>query len=308
MAGASDRVTSRGVTDGRVFPLIAISHGELAELAGGAIARVEPVDGGLTNTIHKVTLVSGEAFAIKHHAGGNTPYDDEVATIAQLAGILPVPEVVRTDARRRAIVYRWIAGITLDECRRNEPPAAFASLAEPLGRFLAWLATFGWTGTWDLASILAQSDAMLGAGRARERLGPQAADALRAAIDGAAPALAWGTPCLSHGDLGGRNMIVQHAMAGRWRIGGVIDWEAAALASPLVDIGSLFRDPTRYDATFLADFERGYREADGALPDGWFRAARLLDALWLVETLDEDRELPGVFADCRKLIAGFLAS
>ncbi len=287
----------------RVFPLINVSREELSELVGEPIVRVEPVDGGLTNTIHKITLTNAQVLVVKHHAGGAAPYRDEVATIAKLAGILPVPEVVRTDDTRRAIVYRWIEGITIDECRRKQPPAAFASLAEPLGRFLAWLATFDWPGTWDATEFFAAAMKRLAGGHARERLGPQTADALRGAMETAAPRMTWGKPCLSHGDLGSRNMIVQPAMAERWRIGGVIDWEAAACASPLVDVGSLFRYSARYDAQFIADFERGYREADGVLPDDWFRTARLLDALWLVEMLDEPRELPGVYADCRMLVA-----
>ena len=133
------------------------------------------------------------------------------------------------------------------------------------------------------------------------------ADALDKLLQDAAPRLTWGKPCLSHGDLGGRNMIVQHAMGERWRIGGVIDWEAATCASPLVDIGSVFRYAQRYDARFAADFERGYREADGTLPEDWLRTARLVDALWLVEMLDEPRELPGVYADCRMLVAKLVA-
>jgi len=289
--------------DGRVLPLIQISRDQLAELVGEPIARVEPVDGGLTNTLHKVVLARGGALAVKHHAGEERAFADEVATIARLAGILPVPDIVRADPARRVLIYRWIDGITLDDCRRKQPPAAYGSIAEPLGRFLAWLATFEWTGTWDVAPFVVETEARLAHGRPRERLGPQAADALRRAIDRVLPNLAWGRPCLSHGDLGGRNLIVQPAMGARWRIGGVIDWEAAALASPLVDIGSLFRERTRDDATFAADFERGYREADGELPAGWLRTARVLDALWLVEALDEPRELPGVFADCRRLIA-----
>ena len=294
--------------DPRVFPLIDVDRDELVRLVGEPIAKVEPVDGGLTNTIHKVTLASGKLLVVKHHAGGAQPFEDELATIGKLAGILPVPEIVAADPERRAIVYRWIDGITLDECRRKQPPAAFASLAEPLGRFLAWLATFDWPGCWEIETFVADAMQLLAGGRPRERLGVQTADALRRALDGAGPHLAWGKPCLSHGDLGGRNMIVQHAMGERWRIGGVIDWEAAACASPLVDIGSLFRYAQRYDAQFVADFERGYREADGELPPDWLRTARLVDALWLVDMLDEPRELPGVHADCRMLIARLVAS
>jgi aminoglycoside phosphotransferase (APT) family kinase protein len=293
--------------DPRVFPLIDVSRDELARLIGEPIAKVEPVDGGLTNTIHRITLENAQVLAVKHHAGGDQPFADEVATITKMAGILPVPEIVRTDPERRAIVYRWIPGITLDECRRKQPPAAFASLAEPLGRFLAWLATFDWPGCWDVAPFIEAAGKRLATRRARERLGPQMADALNKILQDNAPRLTWGKPCLSHGDLGGRNMIVQHAMGERWRIGGVIDWEAATCASPLVDIGSVFRYSQRYDAQFAADFERGYREADGTLPEDWLRTARLVDALWLVEMLDEPRELPGVYADCRMLVAKLVA-
>lgn len=289
--------------DPRIYPLIDTSRDELARLIDEPIEKIEPVDGGLTNTLHKVTLAAGNILVVKHHAGGAQPYADEVATIAKLAGILPVPEIVRTDPVRRAIVYRWIDGITLDECRHDRSPSAFASLAEPLGRFLAWLASFEWPGRWESEALVAEALRRLGAGPARERLGPQLADRLRSALDAAGSRLAWGKPCLSHGDLGGRNMIVQHAMGERWRIGGVIDWEAAACASPLVDIGSLVRYRERYDARFLEDFERGYREAGGVLPDDWLHVARLVDTLWLVEILDEPQELPGVHADCRMLIA-----
>lgn len=293
--------------DARVFPLIEVSRDELAQLVGEPIAKLEPVDGGLTNTIHKVTLRNAQVLVVKLHAGDEQTYADEVATITKLAGILPVPEIVRSDSVRRAIVYRWIPGITVDECRRKQPPAAFASLAEPLGRFLAWLATFEWPGCWDVAPFVDAALVRLATKLPRERLGPQMADALAHVLADAAPRLAWGKPCLSHGDLGSRNMIVQHAMGERWRIGGVIDWEAASCASPLVDVGSLFRYSTRYDTRFIADFERGYREADGTLPDDWLRTARLIDALWLVEMLDEPHELPGVHADCRMLIAKLVA-
>jgi hypothetical protein len=65
---------------------------------------------------------------------------------------------------------------------------------------------------------------------------------------------------------------------------------------------SLFRYPRRYSETFRQRFERGYHDAGGALPEDWLRTARLLDATRLVATLNEERELPVVFAECRDLI------
>ncbi len=298
------------MTDPRVYPLIPVGREELEQIVGGRIVRFARISGGLTNTLHRVVLANGGVVVVRHHAGGAEPFRDELATIRRLAGLLPVPELVRADPDRHAIVYRWIDGITMDECRREQPPAAFASLAGPLGRLLAWLARCEPRDgeRWDVAPILAQARLQLLEGRTRARVGAPIADALAAALDEAAGPLAWGTPCLSHGDIGGRNVIVQRVDGDRWRIGGVIDWEAAAIASPLVDLGQLFRYVGRYDAAFVADFERGYREADGELPEGWLRTARLLDATSVVDILDEPRELPGVFAECRRLLADLVAA
>jgi aminoglycoside phosphotransferase (APT) family kinase protein len=290
------------MSDGRVFPLIDVSREELVRLVGGPIKSIDRVDGGLTNTIHKVTREAGDVLAVKHYAGGKDAFEAELVTLTLLHGSLPVPDVVHADAEHQAIVYRWIEGITLNDCRKAEG-GAVASLAEPLGRLLAWLARTDATEPFELAAILDKTYRQLLDGRARQRLGAPLADALHKALEAAEPQLAWGTVCLVHGDLGGRNVLVQRAAPDRWRIAGVIDWEATSTGSPLLDIGSLFRYASRFDASFRAAFERGYREADGTLPDGWLLTARLLDATWLIDTLDEPREFPGVYADCRMLLA-----
>jgi aminoglycoside phosphotransferase (APT) family kinase protein len=295
------------VTEVRVNPLLDVTREELVQIAGGPLVRIERIDGGLTNTIHRVVRASGEVLAIKHYAEGRDAFDAELVTLTLLHGTLPVPEVVTAAPEAPAIAYRWIDGITFNDCRRNEPPGAFASLADPLGRLLAWLARTDATEPFELAPILATAHAQLAEGRARTRLGPALADTIRRAFDTFAPRLAFGNVCLVHGDLGGRNLIVQRADRDRWRIGGVIDWEATSTGSPLLDLGSIFRYADRYDAKFRADFERGYREADGTLPDDWLNMSRLLDATWVVDMLDERRELPGVFADCRMLLTKLAA-
>jgi aminoglycoside phosphotransferase (APT) family kinase protein len=298
------------VADPRVLPLLPVSRDVLEQIVGGRIARYAPVTGGLTNTMHRVVLPDGGVVAVRQHAGGAQAFRDELAMLERLAGRLPVPELVRIDPDRNAIVYRWIDGITLDECRREQPAAAFASLAGPLGRLLAWLAREPPRDGehWDVGPVLAHARLQLREGRARARLGAGTADAVAEALEAWAGRLAWGAPCLSHGDIGGRNVIVQRVAADgeRWRIAGVIDWEAASIASPLVDLGQLLRYAGRYDAAFLAELERAYREEGGELPGDWLRAARLLDATSIVDVLDEPRELPGVFADCRQLLARVL--
>src|SRR4051812_105920 len=123
-------VTIAATTEVRVNPLLEISRDELQRLVVDPIVRVERVNGGLTNTIHKVTLRTGKVVAVKHYPEGRDPFESELVTLTLLHGTLPVPEIVSVDEDAPAIVYRWIDGITFNELRRTEPPTAFASLAE----------------------------------------------------------------------------------------------------------------------------------------------------------------------------------
>ena len=290
------------VTNVRVFPLREIPVREIEELVGGAIVQIEPIDGGLTNTIHKVVRDDGETFGVKHYAGGRDWFETELATLTLLHGTVPVPEVVHVDEARLAIVYRWISGISLHELRKQGEVAAFAALAEPLGRVLAWIARTDATEPFEVSGLLEAAYARLANGRARARIGPRTADGLRRALEAYEPAMAWGAVCLSHGDLGHRNVIV-HRAGERWRVNGVIDWETATTGSPLFDVGSLFRYARRHDVAFREAFARGYVEAGGELPDDWFYTARLLDALEIVDLLDEPETIPVVFDDCQRLLA-----
>ena len=294
------------VTHARVFPLIDVSRDQLAEVVGGRIISAEPVEGGLTNTIHKVTTEANETFGVKHYAGGRDWFDTELTTLTLLHGTLPIPEVVHVDDARMVIVYRWIEGMTLLDLRRKGHKEGFAALAEPLGRGLAALATTDATEPFDLAPMLDASYVRLADGRARGRLGAPLADALRKQLEAAEPMMAWGAVCLSHGDLSHRNVLVAKRGAG-WRINGIIDWETATTSSPLFDIGSLMRYGDRHDQAWLDAFERGYRDHGGDLPEGWNRWARLLDSLDLVELLDEEQGLQVLFDDCRTLIAKLVA-
>ena len=306
-------------SDPRCHPLVELGPSAVETmlaplLRGAAVREIAPVEGGLTNTTVRVTAEDGE-YALRVYAAGRAAFDRETRLLPRLAGALPVPDVLLADdgaaGGHPCLVYRWIDGITLNECRLQEPPGALATLAEPLGRLLARVAGFPADGH-DLpleeiriSARLADADAQLRAGLARSRLGGPLADGLRERLAAGARGLEAldGGPGLVHGDFGGRNVLVRAADNGGWEVSGVLDWESAATGAGLWDVGHLFRYPRRYSPAFRAAFARGYRAAGGTLPRGWWRLARLLDTTRLVATLDEARELPGVFAACREMIA-----
>ncbi|HEU4883560.1 MAG TPA: aminoglycoside phosphotransferase family protein [Longimicrobium sp.] len=280
-----------------------------------AVRGIARVGAGLTNTTYRVTATDGAAYGLRLYAAGRAALDLERWLLPALSAAIPVPDVLCADAggAHPYLVYHWIEGVTLNECRRDAGPAALMDLAEPLGRLLAAVAAAPGVHGPDLDAIridarLARAAERLRTGLARERLGAALADGLRARFAGDAARLqALEHPGgLVHGDFGGRNVLVRRAGEGGWEISGVIDWESAGLGSALWDVGSLFRYPQRYSPEFRAAFKRGYRAAHGALPDDWFSAARLLDSTRLVSILDEPRELPSVFAECRQLIAALI--
>jgi aminoglycoside phosphotransferase (APT) family kinase protein len=313
--------------DPRCFPLVEVELDQIQSLLspvlkGVAIASVERVEGGLTNTLYRITLVDGGvSLCLRIFAAGKLPWERELKILALVSASLPVPDVLLADCggadfERPYLVYRWIEGITLNECRKQTSPAALLSVAESLGRLLARVANFSFAdglngalnnilaGQSPMEVLLSASEEALLRGLARKRLGAALADAICSRFDTNSIRLCElnRDASLVHGDLGGRNILVAIAKDGGWRISGLIDWEAAFSGSSLWDVGSLFRYSRRYSETFRQRFERGYRDTGGKLPEDWLRTARLLDATRQVATLNEEREMPVVFEECRELI------
>jgi aminoglycoside phosphotransferase (APT) family kinase protein len=320
-----------GLPDPRVYPLIELDRGQLQAmlrplLGGAGVRGVARVEGGLVNTTYRVAAGADHpVYAVRVYASGQAACHSERRLLAALAGRLPVPEVLLADpggptCAHPFVVYRWIDGITLNELRRRAGAGELLALAEPLGRLAARIAgiqadgdallgrEIGRLPTVRVSAALECADEQLRADLARDRLGATLADGLRERLAAAEPLLLVHEqkPGLLHGDFGGRNVLVRAGTTGEWEISGLLDWETAGQGTALWDVGSLFRYARRYSPEFRERFLSGYRAAGGALADGWWPAARLLDATRLVDTLSEARELPAVFAECRDLVAAML--
>jgi aminoglycoside phosphotransferase (APT) family kinase protein len=318
--------------DPRSLPLVEIEFDQIQALLspalnGAAVASAERVGGGLVNTLYRVIPADGgPSLCLRIFASGELAWETEHKILARVSASLPVPEVLlagrgNSDFPYPYVVYLWIEGITLDDCRRQAPPAALLSLAEPLGRTLAGIARFSFAVANDSASntvrpmpppieeLLLVNEEMLLRGLPRKRLGAELADALWRLLEASAVSICAlnRDALLVHGDLGGRNILVALTESGGWRVCGLIDWEFAFSGSALWDVGRMFRYSKRYSETFRRSFERGYRDAGGTLPEDWFRTARLLDSTRLVTILNETQELSLVFAECRELIEAMVA-
>jgi aminoglycoside phosphotransferase (APT) family kinase protein len=314
--------------DPRVQPLVTLDRttieAMLAPVAGGVpLGSVTPVGGGLVNTLLRVTTGDGQTFALRvsphaRHIGRVVDMETELDLLARLVVNVPVPQPVVIDASGAQfgvpfVAYPWIDGVTLNDCRRAHAKEALRSLAEPLGALLASVTTTAIDPALRLprttiAGTLDETSQRLHSNRVVSRLGTSAIDGLRRLLEAVARRLldADVEAVLVHGDFGGRNIIVRRADGATWVPSGVLDWELAHVGSRLWDIGSLFRYWRRYDDEFQAAFARGYRGVGGILPDEWWRLSRVVDATRLVTILDEERELPSVFDDCREIVGDLL--
>lgn len=289
------------------------------------LLEVARVEGGLVNTVYRVTVNRrDEVFALRVYAADRLTFQRETSLLSQLSTSLPVPEVVYADASGQRcvhpyLVYRWIEGINLNECRKESAPQVFLSLAGSLGQILANVASIPLAADCADAGLrklpvirvearLRRAEEQLHTGLGRQRLDEVLADSLSDWLNRSAPLLEAleGAPGLVHGDLGGRNILVRATRGGEWAISGLIDWEQAATGSGLWDVGSLFRYGRRYPQAFRTLFEQKYRAAGGVLPPDWWPIARLLDATRLVGILYEEREMPAVIDECRELIRSLI--
>ncbi len=288
------------------------------------VRAVEPVEGGLTNTILRITLADGSALLLRVFAAGRASWERERELLRRVGKLLPVPELLLEDDGSRSIPYpsllfRWTEGMTLNAFRRLSHPSTVLLLAEPLGKLLAEVSSIPFPPALEpdvpaggresrVDVLLARAEERLHRGKARARLGTGLADGLwhqlsreRSAFEQLGP-----SGRLVHGDLGGRNVLVAQDATGAWRIAALLDWEDAFAGWPLWDVGSLFRYARRYGEAFCASFANGYRGAGGFLPATWWRTSRLLDAARQIATLSEERDRPEVFADCRELLEALL--
>lgn len=312
-------------SDPRCHPLVELSREQIREMLRPVLGDAELHDfarvrGGLVNTIYRVTTgEAGPIYALRVCRAETVDFEMEVRLLSELAETLAVPRVVLAEASGETsaqpyLIYQWIEGISLNECRRQSSPEAFLKLAEPLGHKLAQIAGTKiplncLSKTIRIAVLLERAEEQLRAGLARERLGGALADDLRDCLKRRSAVLCMPDEgsVLVHGDFGGRNILVKAGKDGDWKVSGVIDWETAAVGPALWDVGSLFRYARRYSEEFRTGFERGYCAAGGKLPRDWWLNARMIDAMRLVDILSEKRELPGVFAECVELIEGIVA-
>lgn len=140
--------------------------------------------------------------------------------------------------------------------------------------------------------------------QATQRLGSDLAERLIEFISDKGKLLdSWtGVPCLTHGDFGPSNILV-NKQNGKWSVSAVLDWEFAFSGTPFFDFGNLFRDPLGSHSQFANSVTEAYCQAGGVLPKHWKGMSQLADLTAWLEFLSR-KDVSSQIVEDAKLVIG----
>jgi aminoglycoside phosphotransferase (APT) family kinase protein len=271
-------------------------------MPGARLISARPLDAGLRNTNYRLEI-EGEPspMVLRLYVADPAACMVEHPVLEKLYGRVPVPWIYAVDSTADPpfMLLRWIEGRRLDELLSDCDAITALELAASCGTALAAIHETrfpapGFLGVRGreltvVRPMPAWAPAVLAAleGPAGGRLGPDLAARVRQAVESNAPEVepAWSDAVLAHGDFKPWNLLAR-AEDGAWRVSGVLDWEFACAATPLLDFATFLRDEQARPAGFGDAFATAYRAAGGALPNGWRRLTRLVDLLNLLQLLE----------------------
>jgi aminoglycoside phosphotransferase (APT) family kinase protein len=305
------------------LPAPLLQHIVQRALPGCRVVDVQPLTGGLRNGNFKVQLdQSPGSIVLRIYEHDPSLCRKEVDLIALMGRSVPVPEVLHAEAEGWEdlppfALLRHVEGVSFHELKRSEDTVSVAQASHSVGQTLALIGrtTFpasGWIGPGpNVTAPLLEGpnpsprfvDLCLASPNLRQRMPADLRDQTQTLVWSLAPQLAALDDRLSlvHGDFGKRNLLMRK-VAGTWTVAAVLDWEFAVSGSPLIDLGHFLRYECASRPLAEPHFSEGYLQAGGALPEGWRRLARVVDALALCETLTRDALPDAVVAELLELV------
>lgn len=286
---------------------------------GAHVLVAEGQTRGLRNSNFRLTVVGAPSpLALRLYVADHAACAREAAVIEAMGGRVPVPRMLgrETAADPPFALYEWLEGEPLDVVLRDCDVTAALNLAAACGTVLAAIHERRFPAPGFLSPDMRVERPMpnwaptlLAAvnGSAGVRVGPELAARVRNVVESSAYQVEpiWSEAVLAHADFKPSNLLARQE-AGVWRICGLLDWEFACAASPLLDFAIFLRDERARPVGFGDAFAAAYRTAGGRLPNGWRPLARLIDLLNMMQMLIWPGERRT--ADLRRLIGETLDS
>ena len=307
----------------RSVPVRVVERIAGAALPHCRVAGVELLGDGLRNANFKVHLDSTpEMLVLRIYEHDASLCRKELDLMRLVSGSVPAPEVIRAEPGGWEdlppfVLMRYVGGISFRDLARSGDTEAIAQAAYSAGEALAaigrnrfpkpgWLAP-GPAVTTPLLEGPDPTprfvDLCLASTDLERRMPADLRDCTHALVWRWAPQLAplEAETRLVHGDFNQRNVLVR-AVAGKWSVAAVLDWEFAVSGCPLCDVGSFLRYERVSRPTSEPHFSNGYLHAGGTLPRDWRRLARVIALTALCEILTHDQISDAVVTELVELV------
>jgi aminoglycoside phosphotransferase (APT) family kinase protein len=287
------------------------------------ILAAEPLVGGLINSNFKVQLDSpGEPLVLRIYERDVTACQKETDLLRLIGRTVPVAEVLYAepqpaDSTKPFAIVTFIDGITFRELKHNGNKADLSQAAYSAGQILAAIGQYKFPEAGKLGPGLAITgkylegpdlvprlvEGFLKSSVLQTRTTLEVQKRIHNLIWSWAPRLAEldADSSLVHCDFGSRNLLVK-SDSGSWTVAGVIDWEFALSASPLIDVGHFLRYEQSKSPLREPHFSSGFRDGGGILPEGWRALARVLDLTALLDLLTRPQLPTDVQAEMLELV------
>lgn len=271
----------------RTTPVLLPPLAAVEALVGRRIHAIEPLSGGLANTNLRLRTEPAD-LVLRLYQRDPAAQAKEVALARQLAGVVPVAQVLASGADEGVgapwLLMPWIEGVSMDTLAGDAP--ALARAAESAGRVLAAIAAQPGTLVEQDGPRLSTDafrgwlDGVLSAARLPEELAAR----VRRFAQAWAPLLdeRSGERGLVHCDYNGANLLIRNG-----EVAAVLDWEFAMAGTPLWDLANMVRHYAAQGPDVARIFARGFEQAGGRLPDRWREQAALLDVVNLADMLSK---------------------
>jgi len=326
----------------RRHPFVELPAGELERLMGRAlpgsdVVAARPLTAGLRNTNYRIQLASGAAAVLRLYVADPEACGREAAVLAAMAGRVPAPRVLFSDATAGPpfALLEWLDGLSLHEVLDRADAATALELAAVCGAALTAIheIRFPAPGFFGpelrvVTPMAAWAPTVLATlqGPAEESLGPELAAGVRETVASNAERVeaVWSEAVLIHADYKPWNLLVRSREPGlsqvpdaaafpdaasasarkpaAWQLAGVLDWEFACAGCKLIDFATFLRDEEARPTGFGDAFATAYLAAGGTLPNDWRPLTRLVDLLNLLQLLQSGD--PQTTEDLRWLVAG----
>jgi aminoglycoside phosphotransferase (APT) family kinase protein len=318
----------------RATPVLELSTRQLEKLISAAfpgqrVVERQYTDGGLANTTISLKLSPIDTTVLLRIFTRDPAQAKKEYALSKLVDtVVPTPNVIYFSPSNKFtghpyMIREWIEGDRLEIEAPKLKPQEVVSLGRSVGATLASIhkITFKDFGFFDQDLNIATQIDPGSAGlidfvhksliieKGGERLGAALTTKLIDFVASEGRLLdEWkGSPCLTHCDFGGSNILVRGSADG-WKIVAVLDWEFAFSGTPFFDFGNLLRSPLGDLESFPDSVQAGYKEAGGTLPASWRKMSLLADLYAWMDFLSRPDTGPELIADAQSVITDMLAT